>query len=748
MVALMKILNYMVGALLTVKECAMLRSSLVMVLSLGLFSSPGDSRDTFDLDVGIPPGSPLEWNTTVRQPVPTGGRAGVPTGASDPEKPGFSGGTVSEPLNPRPGPSYGVTNLYNFFRVTTKDIMIHVSLQTPKGSGEVNPEDTDVATGPGGARPFKIVWNWPPEMPVELIWMAVMAGIRSEIHPEVISRPESIVYCVELGIPAHYGAKSYPGAIGLQVQKWTTPVPRAAPKPKRKKDPFQAMLARLATLELSSGYAYALDPNFARRTLALGEESFEAVLDCVQNRNTLLSQNAVAVLSNFQNEKAAEELQKIFEKSPDPVSRFRAISGLLRRRDDRILPGLLSLANLTGKKNLPHRCYALHALGILGNPKAGPVLREILLRAGTREKDLLWSALPAIARAGDPSPKTLAVVRAVERALWAKCKGTDQVETDSRRNERIERPGTKFRVLRQMALLAAAALGDDRAKKEVFSRMDRKGAGSFHKATWYLLADVLVGLGKEGVEYAKELVKSSPDASMKVHTLRALARKGKADVKFLRKQAGSKVQTVAAMALHLLTKSDRKACAEECRKILAEYAKGSIRVTGDVAFLVATAVEVGGNVEAWKGNAAAATDLVKATRRAWKTGAFARRKGKNEPNITKCRISVHPALLETLLIECGRGGGEKATTLLLELLRDRKSPKGRAEAALALGAIGGEKAVAELLVALEDPDGWLRYCAYVSLKTLSGQDHFVDWIFGTKRARRDFVEKYKEWAAR
>jgi hypothetical protein len=75
--------------------------------------------------------------------------------------------------------------------------------------------------------------------------------------------------------------------------------------------------------------------------------------------------------------------------------------------------------------------------------------------------------------------------------------------------------------------------------------------------------------------------------------------------------------------------------------------------------------------------------------------------------------------------------------------RDRR----RGEAALALGAVANREAIEALVAALDDPkDGWVRFCAYETLKKMSGQDHPCDWIFGNASSRRSAVAHYREWA--
>jgi hypothetical protein len=69
----------------------------------------------------------------------------------------------------------------------------------------------------------------------------------------------------------------------------------------------------------------------------------------------------------------------------------------------------------------------------------------------------------------------------------------------------------------------------------------------------------------------------------------------------------------------------------------------------------------------------------------------------------------------------------------------------RLPAALALGTVPTKAACDALLEALDDDDPWVRYGAYRSLKKISGESHFADWIFGAKGERDAAVSAWKEW---
>jgi HEAT repeat protein len=241
-------------------------------------------------------------------------------------------------------------------------------------------------------------------------------------------------------------------------------------------------------------------------------------------------------------------------------------------------------------------------------------------------------------------------------------------------------------------------------------------------------------------------VEVGTEDAIRIQALRALVRAGAADAAYLKEQTGSAVPALRVAALHHLADADEKACAEVCRAILRDFARGTGATSGGEAFAVAAAADLGGKLGAWS-DGSMASDLARAATRARDSAAFARRQGENETDIARCKISVSPPLLEVLLIECGRGAGPAAAELLIGILKDQKTVPGRSEAALALGAIGGKAAVEALLQGLTDPDGWLRFCCYLSLRRLAGQDYFADWVFSPSDLK-PAIDKYRAWFAK
>ncbi len=680
---------------------------------------------SFDLDVGVPPGTPLEWSREVRKPVPTGHRGRVP---SVDERPKTPGGTVAE--DRYKNVDYVVANLYDFFRVTTVDIMTHVNINLPKSTGKVSQDD--VSTGGG----FVMQWNYPPELPVELVWMAAMACIREQVHPEVVAWPESAAHCLELGEPSLYAAKAAQGQIGQYLTKNLKPIPNQPPVPPKSKDPKEAMTLRLAAVELTGGFPHALDPTFARRTLALGDDSYGAVLECTQNPHTFLARNAVSVLTHFPRPEVVDELKKLWKDQKDPVLRVRACLGLARRREKSIVPDLVKEVD---SRDEPMQALAVHALGLIGDPAGAKPVADRAKRAGLKDADFLWTAIPALGRMGDKE-----TLLELEKALSKKIDGNDTIKIHGDiQTPTAEEPGARFKVLRQMCAVALALLGEKKFVDEVKRRVEKSGHDGWHRATHYLLVEALAIVDGGDALLRKLIESNTGEDIIKLEALRALVRAGKADAKYLRDRAlDEKVGTpsVRALSIQVLGDLDEKTAGEVCTKVIADYAAGTGDLDPAKAFITGVAAQVGGRI-----GALGVKDLGKSVERAFKAGAFARREGNNDPDITKAKVTLYPALLETLTIELGRTGSADALPLLKQIFEKSKVAQGRAEAVLATGAIPGKEADAVLVDALDDKDGWVRWCAYKGLARRSSLEHFCDWIFGDNEHRRKATEAYKAW---
>lgn len=775
------------------KRVAVYSLVLLAVLSPAVFSNMA----FFDLDIEVPPGSPLDWDKELNQPIPTG-RGQVTIGTGTPVSPtGEAPSKTPPPVNletgskqgktwleatppPKPSPvglEYGVTNLYNFLRITTVDIMNHISPKIPSNppitenipkdigtGGGKYPKASDIDTGPGrekGAEAKQppaggkemahgISMRYPPVYPTELCWIAIANCLRSSLHPELMNNMEASAYLVEIGEPSLVGAQMGTD-ISANVQRLVAPdlELKLPALPKGKGDAMDEMLIRLAVSEIISGFPYAFDPTYARRVLSLGDGAYPAVKACLSTPHAFLGRNAVAIIANLDaHGEAVKDLRDIFKKSRDAVARLRALSGLVRKRDRESVP--LLMAELKNSDGVI-RSAVMFALGMIGRKDAKIAEAIIKDLKDHPEPDEAWTGVSALARNGDGSKKTLEFIKALKNSIKDKIPqgAANPIPLPQQQGGQrggfvppiSDMPGTKYKIIDDAALLALAANGDATAKTEVIAKAGQGQLG-FMKATWYLVGDVLPFLGDEGVQAAKTFIeRSDMPTNCKVNAVRRLAEAIPDEVYFKGLVSAGSVPEIRAAALMKLFEIKPEAVKDVAHPFVA----GS-SADASAAFLSGTAIQLLGRIKANKGE-----DLMKTAQDAYAAKAWGKRLSDNNPDITKAKIEVFPPLLEIALVELGKTGHRDAVGFLTTVARDKVCPA-RAEAILALGSIASsvvpldQTAMETILAAMEDPDdGWVRFTAFRVMREISKQDFPVDWIFGKDLAIAFHAKRYREW---
>lgn len=667
----------------------MWRMALVLPIMVPVFA---------DIDIAVPPGNPMEWSLS--RPTPPHILQTVPAGGIPKRRPTTGFDTVlAEDLKRRPEPHAGTGSLYNRLRVLTADLPNHVG----------NP---DLAQG----RKYEHL-RYPPEMPTELVWEAAAAQIRVVLHSETTAVPEVVARLVELGEPALAAAEFNDwGPVPREVRRRVSPLPRQPPVLSDKP------LMKLTQIELCGNYPHAYDPNYARKIYTIPEDFEALVIECLKDPHPLVSRNAVSVLYGYQTPAATRALLKVLKETKDDVQKFRAITALAARREKAAVPELTALLV---SKDAALRSAAAHALGIIGDRSSARALRDAI--AATYDADFYMSAIPALARLGDrDSIKFLSDLREKIRQKMPDVM-VIQPPADQIVPVKPDPQGAKRRILLDACLLGMAIAGDKEARESVVGKLEVEGLDMVLAPTFTLLIDCLAQMKAE--KYLARIAtgdlapgkNSVFGQSLTFDTVRARATRHVEDVDTLKKLAKDKSAEVAVAAMvQLYLRGHRP------REVVEAYANGSYSRPEEL-HVVATAVQLAG----------APTDvLIKVVKRAKEQGHYAKRLGENVEDITRANIEVQPPLLEVATLELGRTGDEAAIDTLAGL--------GTAEAALALGSIGGPKALPPLLKLLESEDGWTRYCAYKALKHVTGKDYVCDWVFGDAKSREEATRRYRE----
>ena len=86
---------------------------------------------------------------------------------------------------------------------------------------------------------------------------------------------------------------------------------------------------------------------------------------------------------------------------------------------------------------------------------------------------------------------------------------------------------------------------------------------------------------------------------------------------------------------------------------------------------------------------------------------------------------------------------------LIAYLSDASQP-GSARGAVCAALASSRRAEVKraLAKALDDEDGWVRYCAFRALRHMGAEVPFCDWVYGEDEDRAESTKALKAWAAK
>lgn len=339
-----------------------------------------------DLDVGVPPGSPLDF---LRVP------ASSPRAGKDVETPSAArvGRTVTEDSLPRPH------QLMPLNRPLTLDFEGHLSWH-PR-----NPAGGGTPTGDAKGRVY------PPPYSRDLYLHCAAFFLMILLHSDQVSPREIVSYLVEIGEPAAYAATAVRGEpvlteLARYVLEAAGGVAGGFPG-----GPWKDKIDQEVAEELVLAFPY--DPKFAQEFRKLpGRITLPSLEKFASSRHRFLARNAVFALRLYDEETALPPLREAL-KSSDKVIRNRALAGLIRWQDADVVPWLID--QMDGS-DLPFRSYAIYALGRIGDRRAVVPLVN-LTRFYWRDWEFVWAALAALARLEDGREEVLALFRRLEEEL-------------------------------------------------------------------------------------------------------------------------------------------------------------------------------------------------------------------------------------------------------------------------------------------------------------------------------------------
>ena len=442
-----------------------------LALALALPTRPG-SR--LDLDVGLPPGSPLDWSRSL--PAITPGRAPLfsATPVALPPASDEEGRTRSRsrglPLDPR------FSNSFDLTRILTLDIV--VELDWVRGKAE-----RPTGVGPLDGLPVH------PAPGDPMHWTALAALLRLYLHPSEAPRNEVEVHLIETGLaalPALEAADrtTYLRGTAKLVRERVTPAGYAPPRPLEptgEADAYERMLLRFVGEELLRDHPYDPVGSFGWRLFPLSDVLEPYVAAHLQHPNAYLRRAAVSALGRYRTTRAAGRLVWTAVTSPDQVARLRALAAL--GRVERSVERGPLIARLVEETDLHERTALIGTLGRLRATDALPAILRVGDEALARGNgDLAMTAATAVAAI--PPREHVASVAEFLDALEEACDrralalgpsgGLPAVKAD-----RPDRPDRRAELLRELAQIARGRIDplDPERQRALLGRLAPNGKG-------------------------------------------------------------------------------------------------------------------------------------------------------------------------------------------------------------------------------------------------------------------------------
>lgn len=480
---------------------------LALVLGAMLLAPPRR-----DLDVGVPPGSPLEWAgalpayTPARAPLFPSSGPGERSGGKKDE------GQRSSAKLARSEADVRFANAFGQVRILTWDLGAHLAWTLEAGPMP--------STGTGGVRPPPTRFGEP------LFWLSLAPLLRLLLHPDSLVRSETLAHLVELGeptLPVLASASVEPElALAcrelralIRVDQGPLPSAPAASSPR------QSALAQVVLEECLRDRPFDPSDDFGRRLYLFAEEAEPLLCAYAEHPSLELARNAVAALARYETRSALAFLAALAARVEDPVTLVRALAALGRYRGPLDTAPLIERLRRTQEP--VQRAALIGALGRLGARDAAPLLLELgegALRA--RDSDLLISVLSALARISwtQPRPELVNFYARVR----AEARDVGKPSSHKLKPDLPDPSGLRAEILTQLALLARsqAAPQDEKLRAEILAlarpapldaRLSELGVGgtdplgTIPAAVRFLYLEGLLRVGPAGVERLAALVR-------------------------------------------------------------------------------------------------------------------------------------------------------------------------------------------------------------------------------------------------
>lgn len=546
------------------------RLALVALLAAGTIGSSGVRRD---LDVALPPGSPLDW-------------AGA-FGSYAPPRP-F---TPSEPLPDRPGetraPPVGPAETdarfgssFGMVRILTWDLTAHLTWIVQPVSPPTH--------GPDPRAPA-------PRYGEPLYWLTLAPLLRLLLHPNAVSSAETVAHLVELGEPVLPVLRSADserslGPVCAELRRLIRPDKDDPPTPPSGANPREAMLARFTLEECLRAHPHDPSGTFGQRLFLFSEEVEPWLVRYAHHPSLTLQRNAVAALARYPTRPAALALLEIAAHAEDPVSTVRALAALGRYQGGLDPAPLLERLEKTREPAL--RVALIGALGRMGAKSSIAPLLALGERAlDDRDREILNAVLAALARlpTAEHAEEVRALCQRTTRA--ARIFSNREPHSESEQADQPDAGGLRATIVADLALLARfhADPGDEELAQEVLAlavpvtadaRLSLVGAGGIDPlgnvpaALRFLYLEALVDTGARGNELLEDMARGgASDAGLRGRALALLPRSTRALIAPERAESVSEEAELRVQALEVMLFDGHPRDVQVCKGLLARAAR-------------------------------------------------------------------------------------------------------------------------------------------------------------------------------
>ena len=456
------------------------------------------SARSFDLDVGLAPGSPIRW----AQQIPVV----WPGPALFAPRPVDGGGTATSAAPSVVTTDVRVTGSFGLVRILTWDLTGHlVWLDPPEAPGAPAPLTGLLSSGASDPRPGD-----------PLYWICAAPLLRLMLHPQRVSSAAVGAHLIELGdlaLPMLRAARSEKALEEFCDRMIRTIETPATPRRLAADTPRERMWLLFLMRELLAEHPHDPEGAFGRNVFLLPDGVEPALIKLAGDADARLRRNATAALGRLSSTSARVAVGRLAATTDDPVVRMRALSAVGSPGavgDPRALRDRLRRAT-----DPSERVALIDALGRVGFAGVVPVLLELVAARPEEDPDLLQAVLAALVRIDSRKPEVLAFLDRIGRMATAEPRlfAIDE-HPDAPRADARDPQESRGRIIRQLALIGRVRADptDARAVARLLeflgpsgrraTRPGRYGNGALENVeppVRYLFLEVLRELGERGV---------------------------------------------------------------------------------------------------------------------------------------------------------------------------------------------------------------------------------------------------------